>query len=478
MALVLLVALGSVFAATAVFRSVVPVNASTAGFAYLIEVLVTAAYGGFYESVVAAFVAAVCFNYYFLPPIGTWVITDPHNWVALFAFLASSLIASELSANARRRAAEATSRRLEVERLYELSRVIMRMDPSRAIAGQLAEEVRRVFQIRSVAIFDLTHRGVYSAGDVDMPDAELRLKRAARNDAALAEPDGEVLIRPITLGGKSMGSMMLRGSTSSEAAIQALLNLIAITLENARSHQIATSAEAVRQSEEFKSTLLDALAHEFKTPLTSIKGATTALLAGGNLNDRQREELLTVVDQEAERLNRMVTETTHLARIEAGKVQLDRHLHSVSTLVGGALDQMALGRDGRMVDLSIAEGLPPVRVDLVLMQVALRQLLDNAVKYSPPRSPLGISARIARAGVEIGVHNWGEVLSEADQMRVFDKFYRGQNVRHHVLGTGMGLAIAREILAAHGGSVRVESSPERGTEFVLRFPANPEGEGA
>jgi two-component system, OmpR family, sensor histidine kinase KdpD len=469
-----LAALIAVLVTTALFETLVPVADSTAGFVYLLEVLVTAAFGGFFESLAASVVAGGCFNYYFLPPLRTFVIAGPHNWVAFFAFLATALIGSELSAAAKKKAAEATSRRLEMERLYEMSRAIMQIKPNPSIAAQVVEEVLRVYPVRGVALLDSGHRVVYSAGECGVVEFELRLKVAARDCASLDEPEHDIVLRPLMSGGKCVGSFLIRGNTSPEAAIQALLNLIAITMENARSHLIATSAEAVRQSEEFKSTLLDALAHEFKTPLTSIKGATTALLSGGNLKPAQRDELLTVVDQEAERLNRLVTETTQLARIEAGKVQLNRRTHTVSGLIGSALDQMSLGRDGRLVDLSIATGLPPVQIDLQLMQVALKQLLDNAVKYSARKSPVGISAKLVDDAVEIGVHNWGEPLPPEEQARIFDKFYRGRNVGQHILGTGMGLAIAKEILVAHGGTVKVESSAERGTLFSLRFPISVE----
>jgi two-component system sensor histidine kinase KdpD len=465
-----MVTLGGVLGTTALFATVISVNASTAGFVYLIEVLLTAAYGGFYESIAASIAAAFCFNYFFLPPIGTWEIRDPRNWVSFFAFLAISLIASRLSTNARRRAAEAGNKQLEMERLYELSRTILSMNPNASVSEQVASSVLNLYPVRGVAIFDLTLRVVHSAGECWMPGLELRLKLAAQDGVADYDRESETLIQPMILGHKCIGSVALRGGTSPDTAVHALVNLIAIALENAHSHQIATGAEALRQSEEFKSTLLDALAHEFKTPLTSIKGAATALLSGGNLSGQQREELLTVIDQEAERLNSLVTEATHLARIEAGDLDLNLHPHTITELVGGALDQISLGRHGRTVEISIDENLPPIQMDLPLMQAALRQLLDNAVKYSAARSPIAISAKIVNGTVEICVRNWGVPLSAEELARVFERFYRGQNVRPHILGTGMGLPIAKEILLAHGGDIRAESSAERGTMFILQLP--------
>jgi two-component system sensor histidine kinase KdpD len=249
-----------------------------------------------------------------------------------------------------------------------------------------------------------------------------------------------------------------------------LLNLIAITLENARSREIATRAQAARQSEEFKSTLLDGLAHEFKTPLTSIKAAATALLASNVSDAEQQHELLTIVDQEAERLSRLVTEATRVARIEAGKIQVNREWISIGGLIENVLGQTEPQRDGHHVDVSIDADLPPALVDGDLIQLALRQLVDNALKYSPRRSAIKVSSRLAGDNFVITVQNQGEPLSDAERVRIFDKFYRGQNVRHQVSGTGMGLPVARDILLAHGGDIHLHSSNERGTEFVVTIP--------
>ena len=193
------------------------------------------------------------------------------------------------------------------------------------------------------------------------------------------------------------------------------------------------------------------------------------MLASSVSDAAQRQELLTVVDQEAERLSRLVTEATHVARIEAGKVQLNRQWHSMDALIENVLEQMEPQRDGRRMDLSIAQDLPRAFVDPGLMQLALRQLLDNALKYSPQSSPIGISANFSGENFIIAVHNEGEPLSETERARVFDRFYRGQNVRTKVAGTGMGLSVARDILIAHGGDIHLHSN-ERGTEFIVTIP--------
>jgi len=455
---------------TLVFRMFAILNATTVGFAYLIAILVVAAWWGITEAVVASVIATICFNYFFLPPVGTWAIADPENWVALFAFLVSSLIASDLSNRARRRTAEANARKMEMERLYALSRAILAMESNQPIGDRIASELARICEIPAVAIYDRTSDLVHRSGLGELPEVEARLRQIAQTGSPSKDDRTGTIFAPINLGGNSIGSIAIRGAELSNTALHALLNLIAISLENARSREIVTRAQAAQESEEFKSTLLDGLAHEFKTPLTSIKAATTALLASNVSDAAQQQELLTVVDQEAERLSRLVTEATRVARIEAGKIHLNREWHSVDILIQTVLAQMEPQCDGRRLDVSIAPNLGTVLVDADLIQLALRQLIDNALKYSPRKSAIQISSQLAQGKVVIAVRNQGEPLSEAERVRIFDKFYRGRNVRRQVAGTGMGLPVARSILVAHGGDVQLLRSSESGTEFVVSIP--------
>jgi len=462
-------ALTAIFLLTLVLRVVTAVNATTVGFAYLITILLIAASWGIVESVLASVLAALCFSYFFLPPSG-FAIAAVEDWVALAAFLVSSFIAGELSDRARRRTLEANTRQLEMEKLYALSRSIMLMDGTEAIGAQLANELASICEIPSVGLYDRVAGIVYSGGKDPLGGVESRLREVAFSDSVFKDERTNTVFAPITLGGQTTGSVALQGGDFSGTALSALVNLLAITLEHARSREIALRAQAARQSEQFKSTLLDGLAHEFKTPLTSIRAATTALL-GENVSDTaQQLELLTIVDQEAERLSRLVTEATHVARIEAGKIDLNREWHTVSALIHNVLVETELRRDGRQVNVSIDEDLPRVRMDGDLIQLALRQLIDNALKYSPRKSAIDIHAKLSDENLTISVHNEGEPLSETEQVRIFDKFYRGQNVRRQVAGTGMGLSVARDILLAHGGDVYLNGSNQRGTEFVLAIP--------
>ena len=228
-----------------------------------------------------------------------------------------------------------------------------------------------------------------------------------------------------------------------------------------------------RQSEELKSTLLDAIAHEFKTPLTSIKAVTTDLLSGtpDSLQPHQRE-LISIADESADRLSKLVTDAIQLARIEGGTFRLNLGIHFPSSLINAALRQMKSLIEERKIDVNVADDLPPVRVDSGLIEVVLTHLLDNALKYSPPDNPITIGARLGEGKVIMYLADKGQGIRESEQAQVFEKFYRGKNERH-LQGTGMGLAIAREIVRAHGEDIALTSNPGTGSEFSFGLPIAP-----
>ena len=465
----------TVAAITFLCAHLIHVNATTAGFAYLVAILVIATRWGFLEATVASLVSALCFNFFFFPPVGSFNIAHPHNWVALFAFLATSIIASRLSTRAKQRAQEALDRQKEMERLYALSRAILLTDARQAPAKQIAQRIQEIFEFPALALYDGSTGEIHRTGPEDLPAHDDKLKQAASLGTGLTDESNRTTVMPVRLGGHIIGSLAVRGGALSPTALQALSNLVAIALEKVRGQEAANRAEAARQSEELKSTLLDSIAHEFKTPLTSIKAAATALLSTPTPSPEEQRELLTVVDEEADRLGRLVTEAIQMARIEAGKIKLNTGLRSVRGLIGGILQQMKPAIEGRSVTLSVAEDLPPIIADEGLMGLAVRHLLDNAVKYSPPGSPIGISAEKAGGCVIISVSDQGRGIPERDQSRIFQKFYRSPDTHQHVTGSGMGLAISLEVVRAHGGEMWVESAPGQGSKFCISVPSAAEG---
>jgi two-component system sensor histidine kinase KdpD len=255
----------------------------------------------------------------------------------------------------------------------------------------------------------------------------------------------------------------------SETALRAIAHLAALSLDRAHTQEAASRAEAARQSEELKSTLLDAFAHECKTPLTSIKAAVTSVLSENSIQPAHKE-LLQIVDEETDRLTAVVTDAIQMARIEAGQIELRKGPRSIAGLIHQSLAKMAGNLDARPVEVRVNEDLPPVAADPELIHIVIRQLLDNAIKYSPPDSPILIEAMLEEDAVIVSVADRGPGVAEQDRNRVFEKFYRGREARERIPGTGMGLAIAREIVRAHNGDIRVEGRSGPGSRFLFSLP--------
>jgi len=467
------VALAIVAAITFLFSRLITVNATTTGFFYLVAILMIATTWGLVESTIASVAAMLCFNYFFLPPVGTLTIADPQNWVALFAFLATSLTASQLSARANRRTKEAVQRQREMETLYSLSRAFLLADESQPVAKQIVQQIAYAFEFPAVALYDRGSGATYRAGAGDLPDIEAKLREAVVLSTPLEDGARNVIFRPIRLGGQPIASLAIQGADLSDAALQSLLNIVAIGLERTVAQQMMNRAEVARRSEELKSTLLDAIAHEFKTPLTSVKAATTDLLSApaNELQPHQRE-LISIADEGADRLSRLVTEAIQLARIEGGKFRLNQKAHFPKSLISAALRQAKPLNDERKISVSAADDLPPVYVDAELIQMVTAHLIENAFKYSPPGSPILISASAGEKSVVISVVDRGPGITEEEQPRIFEKFYRSGK-DHNLKSTGMGLAIAREIIRAHGRGIGVRSAPGQGSEFSFSLPLAP-----
>ncbi len=463
-------ALAIVGAVTALLFLFLPVNATTVALALLLAVLGIAAKWGLGEAVAASVAAMLCFNFFFLPPTHTFTIEDPQNWIALAAFLVTAVVASQLSAAMRTRATEAIQRRSEMEKLYALSRGMMLAEAGSEAAKQVAKLIADTLESPAVMIYDRAYQLLHRAGPEDVPITEARLRDVALQDTPFHESATRTFLLPIRLGGEPLGAMAISGSEISDAALNSIGNLVAIALERARSLEAASRAEAARQSEELKSTLLDSVAHELKTPLTSIKAAASGLLTDAGLKGPQ-VELLTIIDEEADRLNSMVTDAIRMARVEAGDVRIEKRPSNVSELVEGTVRRLRGALQGRAVTIEAPPGLRRVAADRELISAVIGHLLENALKYSPAGAPITVSARAEGSGVVITVSDRGPGIAGEDRERVFGRFYRGEVAKRQTAGTGMGLAIASEVVRLHGGRIWVEDSPEPGARISFSLPA-------
>jgi len=446
-----------------------PVNSTTVALTLLLAILGISARWGLLEATASSVVAMLGFNYFFLPPVGTFTIQDPQNWIALLAFLTTSVTASQLSERARRRAAEAEARRIEIERLYELVQAMMLGGAPRRTIREFLDRVVQVFDCEGAAFYYQPAGEILHTGPKGKPVSDPDLLAAAELDDILMDPDRRLVLAAVRFGGRTLGSLALAGPEIAEPTVRAIINLVALMIEKARALEEASYAEATRQSEVLKTALLDSLAHDIKTPLTSIKAAATSLL--GQASDSNRE-LLTIIDEEADRLTRIAAEVVEMARIEAGRLRLDKRPVDAADLIAAAVAEFAAPLKARGATVRIAEGLPAAAADPEFAGQVVKQFVDNALKYSPGGSPISISAECKNGKIVIGVADEGPGIEENERSRIFEKFFRGSRSRFEARGTGMGLAIAKGIVEAHGERIWVESEPGRGAAFYFSLPVS------
>jgi two-component system, OmpR family, sensor histidine kinase KdpD len=458
-ALRLAASLGGVALITFAGHRVLPVNGTTVGFAYLLLVLVVAAAWGFLESVVCAIVATVVFNFFFFPPVGTLTIADPQNWLALFSFLTTGVIASRLSAAARRRTLEAIEHRQDVERLYTFSRAILLIADGESFPKQLSLKLAEVFDLEAVVLYDRRSGEFHRAGPADFEGLDDQLRDSALQGTSFTDPEGSRVITAVRLGSEPIASLAIQGAKMADGVLQGVANLVAIGLERARAQDLAHQVEAARESEQLRTTLIDAMAHEFKTPLTSIRAATTSLRSNPEQPPATRVELIEIADEETEHLQKLIDDAIEMARLDTAHIEIQPVLSDLFAVVSEEVASMRAEADGRPVDL-IGDPRPaPIAFDRRLVKLAVRQLLDNAFKYSPPGAAVTVRVEQNEYGAAVEVVNAGPGIPIPEQSRIFQRFYRSPSVKHQAPGTGLGLSIAYSIAQAHHGDLTVSSRP-------------------
>lgn len=462
------IALCGVAVATFVGYKVVPVNATTVGFAYLLVILIVASAWGFLEAALASILATLLFNFFFLPPVGTFTIADPQNWVALSSFLVTALIASRLSTKAKARASEAIERQRDLERLYTFSRAMLLVDKNAPFAKQLIEKLTEIFGLASAVLYERHTGEVYWAG-TPAPEVIDAALRAAATGGSSPHHQADYVIVSVSRGSEPVAAMAVPDVTISESVLQGVANLVAIGLERARAQDLAQQIEAARQSEQLRTTLIDAMAHEFKTPLTLIKATTTSLLANPDIPAENRKEQLAVADEEAEHLRELIDDAIEMARLDTAHIEIHPELANVRDILQDVLASMQTEIEEHPIRISGTETLPPMAFDKRLMKLTIRQLLDNAMKYSPSETQVDISSRMTNGMLTLEITDHGAGIPAEEQARIFERFYRSPSVKGQIPGSGLGLSIAHGIVQAHHGELTVSSQPGH-TTFRVTLP--------
>lgn len=471
----ILSALACLFILTFAAHGLFSVNATTAGFAYLLLVLIVASVWGFVEASILSIAATFTFNFFFFPPIGTFNIADTHNWVALLSFLGTSLIASRLSTEAKRRALDAIERQKDIERLYTFSRAILLIDASEPFATQIIRRLADIFQLSAASLYDRRTGDIHRAGSPALDSLDPQLRDVALHGTSYANDSPDCIVTAIRLGSEPIASMAIQGSPIPDSVLQGIANLVAIGLERESAQEFARQIEAARQSEQLRTTIIDAMAHEFKTPLTSIKAATTSLMANPAQLNEGTLELLSIADEEAEHLRELIDDTVAMARLDMAQIELNPEISDVMEVVREVIHSLRNELEGRPLEISSQEEIPKLAFDRRLIKLAIKQLIDNAAKYSPANMPLEIQARRNEDTVSVEVTDHGKGIPEREQKHIFERFFRSPSVMHQIPGSGLGLSIAHGILHAHRGDLTVISQPGR-TTFRLTLPVEYKGE--
>jgi two-component system, OmpR family, sensor histidine kinase KdpD len=453
------------------YRRIIHVNPTTVALTFLLMVLWVAAYWGFRFSVFLAVLSMLAFNYYFLPPIGTFTVADPQNWVALFAFLVTAGIASQLADRARRETADANQRRRDVERLYAFSQRLLATDNVAELLNAIPAYLREGFGAKAAAVYLLSSQQAYRTDPMATWFPVHDLQMVSSRGEPVIDRDRGVSLAPLHLGTRTTGAVGIAGVVLSRATLEALGSMIGIAIERAGAIEKLSQTEAARQSENLRAVLLDSVTHELRTPLTGIKAAVTGLLSDYNLDETQRRELLTVINEETDRLDRLVGEATEMAQLDAHKVELHMAPVDIATAIECAVEESRTILGHHPINIVVPPSLPQVRVDSDRIAEVLKQLLENAAKYSPPNAPITITAERKNNRIVTSVTDHGSGIDDFEQSLVFEKFYRGRDQRYKVQGTGMGLAIAKAIVEAHNGVISVTSQLGRGSVFSFDLPA-------
>ena len=444
-----------------------------AGFLHLVMVVLAAVYGGFWQATFVSVVAAACLNYFFVPPIFSFV-NSPANWVALGAFEFTALVISRLSLRTRLQTIEAIARRREMERLYETSRRILLLDTRGESGDLIASIIREIFELKAVFLFDALPGTTYQSGETSVGAAQqTRDAYFLATDSFDSQTGTWYCV--LRLGTRVVGGLALHDTRMTKLAATALASLSAVALERARTLRREAHAEAARQTEQLRTAVLDALAHQFKTPLTVARTASSGLLAVGGLTELQTE-LVAVIDEQARALDQLASRLLSARMVESTEFSPKRETLLFSSLIRTCVESLAQHTDQQRFRVSAPDPELPIFADRELMLTCLAQLIDNAIKYSEPGSAINIACSATETGVVLTVRNKGLVIARQDRERVFERFYRAPETLHLPAGTGLGLSIVKKIVASHQGSVWAEGEAGYGTSFSISLPApNPAG---
>jgi two-component system sensor histidine kinase KdpD len=448
-------------------------NSTTAGMVFLVLVVWSATQAGLALSLYIALLCALCFDFFFLLPYHTFWLAGPQQWVDMFAYVASCLVVSRVAETARRQTRQAEQRRKDVERLYELSQELMIHEEADELIRELPRIIDRIFSLDGV-VLQVSDRDQIFSSTSDLPmsiRASLRAMTQGSNPT-LAIP-GDLTARPLMLGMRAVGALAWRGAELSREVAVAVCAQVAIVIARSMAVEASVRSEAAREGERLRTALTDSLTHELRTPLTSIRAAATTLLEAGDMDEAGRREMVAIIDEEAARLDLLIGDAVEMAEIDANAVEVRLAPQHPRALLDQAVEEahkVLVGHRVVIAPQSPDEPDRPAWFDPQLLGRVLHHLLENAARYTPAGSVVTLGSRRTGDRLEFSVEDNGPGIDESDLPLIFEKFYRGKRRKTSAKGSGMGLAIARAILTAHGGGIEASNVAGKGAKFRFWVP--------
>lgn len=451
---------------------------------YLLAVMVTAVWFGRGPALLAAALAVATYDFLFVEPLLSFAASDGRYLLTFAMMLAVGVVMSELASRLRERGRDAVAREERTAALYGLTRELATTESAAEIGAIVARHAVESLAVQAFVLVPgpdaaLTALGAAPEGAVP-GESELGVARWTdeHQEAAGAGtdtlPGAKVLCVPLRAGASRVGVLALapRDEGSLGAEQRAFLDVFgrqaAISLERARLSREAKQAELRARTEEMHASLLSSVSHDLRTPLAVITGAATSLRGAPLLDEPTRAELVDAIVDEAERMERLVTNILDMTRLESGALSLAREWAPIDDMISSALTRLEARLTHRQVSVSIAPDVPLLLVDPVLFEQVLVNLLENAAKYTPDGSPLELRVSSGPRDVTLELRDHGPGIPAGAERQIFEKFSRGDH--RGVTGAGLGLAICKGIVEAHGGAIRAHNPSDGGAAFVVTVP--------
>ena len=359
------------------------------------------------------------------------------------------------------------------DKLYEFIQHTTWLKLHREPGEQLASLIQSTFEVEAVALYDADMQKVYEAGEW-FADVDNVVRNAYFFERVADDTETGLVRRVLRIGNLPVGALLLRGEICPQTS-SAIADLVAITFDRYHSHANVSRTETARQTEQMRTTVLDSLAHAYKTPLTAIRAASTGLSEMGNLTPAQ-SEMVQLIDEQSGVLDELTTRLLKTARLEVYGLTLHIEMVGVMSLIEDVVDGCRAALGNSQVNVCVPREALSICCDRDLVAALLTQYVDNAGKYSTGDMPITIRVAERPGEIIFSVHNVGPVIQPADHERVFDRFFRCAESAANVSGTGIGLSVAKRAAQAHGGDVWLTSDHESGTTFFASLPTPPKGE--